>query len=86
MHIEIMLDKNQKISQPVIDAFDAEVNRRVTAIFPDAVIRVRQGSYTKIEMPGLKVDEDRRRLSDLLQNVWEDDSWLIEVTQRAPKA
>lgn len=86
MHIEIMLDKNQKISQPVIDAFDAEVNRRVTAIFPDAVIRVRQGSYTKIEMPGLKVDEDRRRLSDLLQNVWEDESWLIEVTQRAPKA
>ncbi|PNK65212.1 DinI family protein [Pantoea sp. FDAARGOS_194] len=86
MHIEIILDKNQKISQPVIDAFDAEVNKRVTAIFPDAVIRVRQGSYTKIEMPGLKVDEDRRRLSDLLQNVWEDDSWLIEVTQRAPKA
>jgi len=86
MHIEIILDKNQKISQPVIDAFDAEVNRRVTAIFPDAVIRVRQGSYTKIEMPGMKVDEYRRRLSDLLQNVWEDDSWLIEVTQRAPKA
>lgn len=86
MHIEIMLDKNQKISQPVIDAFDVEVNRRVTAIFPDAVIRVRQGSYTKIEMPGLKVDEDRQRLSDLLQNVWENDSWLIEVTQRAPKA
>lgn len=86
MHIEIMIDKNQKISQPVIDALNAEVNRRVTAIFPDAVIRVHQGSYTKIEMPGLKVDEDRRRLSDLLQNVWEDDSWLIEVTQRVPKA
>ncbi|MDU5838394.1 MAG: DinI-like family protein [Pantoea sp.] len=86
MRIEIMLDRNQKISQPVIDAFDAEVNRRVTAIFPDAVIRVRQGSYSKIEIPGLKVDEDRRRLSDLLQNVWEDESWLIEVTQRAPKA
>lgn len=86
MRIEIMLDKNQKISQPVIDAFDAEVSRRVCALFPDAEVRVRQGNYTKIEMPGLKVDEDRRRLSDLLQNVWEDESWLIEVTQRAPKA
>ena len=76
MCIEIMLDKNQKISQSVVDAFREEVHIRVTALFPDAVVQVRQGSYTKIEMPGVKVDEDRRRLNDLLQNVWEDDSWL----------
>lgn len=76
MRIEIMLDKNQKISQSVVDAFREEVHKRVTALFPDAVVQVRQGSYTKIEMPGVKVDEDRRRLNDLLQNVWEDDNWL----------
>lgn len=76
MLIEIMLDKNQKISQSVVEAFREEVSKRVTALFPDAVVQVRQGSYTKIEMPGVKVDEDRRRLDDLLQNVWEDDSWL----------
>lgn len=76
MRIEIMLDKNQKISQSVVDAFREEVHKRVTALFPDAVVQVRQGSYTKIEMPGVKVDEDRRRLNDLLQNVREDDSWL----------
>jgi len=75
MRIEIMLDKNQKISQSVVEAFREEVSKRVTALFPDAVVQVRQGSYTKIEMPGVKVDEDRRRLNDLLQNVWEDDSW-----------
>jgi len=76
MRIEIMLDKNHKISQSVVEAFREEVSKRVTALFPDAVLQVRQGSYTKIEMPGVKVDEDRRRLNDLLQNVWEDDSWL----------
>ncbi|MGC0820034.1 DinI family protein [Pantoea agglomerans] len=76
MRIEIMLDKNQKISQSVVEAFREEVSKRVTALFPEAVVQVRQGSYTKIEMPGVKVDEDRRRLNDLLQNVWEDDSWL----------
>lgn len=76
MRIEIMLDKNQKISQSVVDAFREEVHKRVAALFPDAVVQVRQGSYTKIEMPGVKVDEDRRRINDLLQNVWEDDSWL----------
>nr|WP_242460002.1 DinI-like family protein [Pantoea agglomerans] len=52
------------------------MHKRVTALFPEAVAQVRQGSYTKIEMPGVKVDEDRRRLNNLLQNVWEDDSWL----------
>lgn len=76
MRIEITLDKNQKISQSVVDTFREEVHKRVTALFPDAVVQVRQGSYTRIEMPGVKVDEDRRRLNDLLQNVWEDDSWL----------
>lgn len=76
MQIEIMLDKNLKISQPVLDAFHAEINRRLAALFPDAVVRVRQGSLTRIETPGLKIDEDRRRVNDLLQNVWKDDSWL----------
>lgn len=86
MRIDIMLDKNQKISQPVIDAFDAEVSRRVCALFPDAEVQVRQDNHTKIEMPGLKLDEDRRRVSELLQNVWEDESWLIEVTVPTSKA
>lgn len=76
MRIEITLDKNQKISQSVVEAFWEEVNKRVTALFPDAVVQVRQGSYTKIEMPGVNVDEDWCKLNDLLQNVWEDDSWL----------
>ncbi|MBS7131959.1 DinI-like family protein [Pantoea sp. NGS-ED-1003] len=86
MRIEIMLDKNQKISQPVIDAFDAEVSRRVCALFPDAEVQVRQGNHTRIEMPGLKLDEDRSRVNELLQNVWEDESWLIEVTLPTSKA
>ncbi|MEB6222846.1 DinI family protein [Pantoea anthophila] len=75
MRIEITLDKKQKISQSAVDAFREEMSKRVTALFPDAVVQVRLGSYTKIEMPGVKVDEDRRRINDLLQNVWEDDSW-----------
>ncbi|WP_262390918.1 DinI family protein [Pantoea alfalfae] len=56
--------------------FGKEVHKRLTALFPEAVVQVRHGSYTKIVMPGVNVDEDQRRLNDLLQNVWEDDSWL----------
>ncbi|WP_210082122.1 DinI family protein [Pantoea endophytica] len=76
MRIEIMLDKNQKLSPSVLDAFQNEVSKRVLALFPETIVRVRQGSYTSIEMLGFKLDDDKRRLNDLLQNVWEDDSWL----------
>jgi DNA-damage-inducible protein I len=75
MRVEIMLDKNQKLSQPVIEAFHDEINRRVVALYPKAGVRVRQGSHARIEMSGFKLGK-YRRLNDLLQNVWEDDSWL----------
>lgn len=76
MRIDIMLDKNQKLSQSILSAFQTEVSKRVHVLFPETIVRVRQGSHTSIEMLGFNLDEDKRRLNDLLQNVWEDDSWL----------
>jgi len=76
MRVEIILDKNQKLSQSILSAFQDEVSKRIQALFPETIVRVRQGSYTSIEMLGFSLDEDKRRLNDLLQNVWEDDSWL----------
>lgn len=52
MQIEIMLDKKQ--NKPVCDAFHAEINRRVVAMSHDAVVRILQGSHTRIKMPDLK--------------------------------
>lgn len=76
MRIEIMLDKNQKLRQSILSAFQDEVSKRVLALFPETIVRASQGSYTSIEMLGFKLDDDKRRLNDLLQNIWEDESWL----------
>lgn len=70
MRIEIMLNKNQKKSQSVMNAFQEDVSKWVRALFPDTIVRVRQGSYINIEMLGFSLDEDKRRLNDLLQNFW----------------
>ena len=43
---------------------------------PSIIVRVRQGSISSIELQGFSLDEDRRRLNKIIQNVWEDDSWL----------
>ena len=76
MRIEIMIDKNHKVSQAVVDAFQTEVHSRVVSLFPSIIVRVRQGSISSIELQGFSLDEDRRRLNQIIQNVWEDDSWL----------
>lgn len=63
MRIELILGMNPKISQSAMVAFDAGVNRRVAALYPDAEVQVSQGSQTRIEMAGIMSDEDRKRVS-----------------------
>ncbi|EBB3994422.1 DinI family protein, partial [Salmonella enterica] len=29
-----------------------------------------------VELSGLKLDEDKKRVMEIMQQVWEDDSWL----------
>jgi len=60
--------------------FREEIRKRVRELFTETIVRVRQGSYTKIEMLGVSLDEDKRRLNELLENVWEDDSRMHGVS------
>lgn len=76
MRIEIMLDKRQKVSPAIVEAFQAEVHSRVVSLFPATTVRVRQGSVRAIELQGFSLDEDKDRLYEIIQNVWEDDSWM----------
>ena len=76
MRIEIMIDKQQKISQATMDALESELYRNLIPLYPKTAIRIRTGSANGIELSGLKLDEDKKRVMDIMQQVWEDDSWL----------
>ncbi|EDV1002451.1 DinI family protein [Salmonella enterica subsp. enterica] len=76
MRINITLDKEQKISQATLDALEAELYRNLQPIYPKAAIRIRNGSANGVELSGLKLDEDKKRVMEIMQQVWEDDSWL----------
>ncbi|EPY7338951.1 DinI-like family protein [Klebsiella pneumoniae] len=76
MRIEIMIDKEQKISQAILDALEAELYRNLQPIYPKTAIRIRIGSANGVELSGLKLDEDKKRVMEIMQQVWEDDSWL----------
>ncbi|MDV2903791.1 DinI family protein [Phytobacter diazotrophicus] len=76
MRIEIMIDKEQKINQTTIDALESELYRNLRPLYPKTVIRIRKGSANGIELSGVKLDEDKQQVMEIMQHVWEDDSWL----------
>ncbi|MEG5921950.1 DinI-like family protein [Enterobacter hormaechei] len=76
MRIEIMIDKEQKISQATQEALESELYRNLRPLYPKTAIRILKGSANGLEQSGLKLDEDKNQVMDILQQVWEDDSWL----------
>lgn len=75
VRVNITLDKDQKNGQPVIDAFQCELTRRIQSVFPSTRVTVRKGSITGVELMGFDKDSDREALDSILQEVWEDESW-----------
>jgi len=75
VRVNITLDKDHKIGQPVIDAFQCELTRRIQSVFPFTCVTVKKGSMTGVELVGFDEDSDRESLDNILQEVWEDESW-----------
>ncbi|MDU1953913.1 MAG: DinI family protein [Atlantibacter hermannii] len=76
MRVEIMIDKEQKINQSTLEALEAELYRNLRPMYPKTAIRIRKGSANGIELSGVKYDDEKKRVMEILQNVWEDDSWM----------
>jgi len=75
MRIEIMIDKQQKVSQETIEALESEIIKNLQPQYPKMAIRIRKGSANGVELSGLKLDEDKKSVMEILQAVWEGDSW-----------
>lgn len=73
--VNITLDKGQQLGQPIIDAFQCELSRRIQSVFPSTSVTVKKGSMTGVELMGFDKDSDRKALDSILQEVWEDESW-----------
>ncbi|HGH4654337.1 TPA: DinI-like family protein [Enterobacter cloacae] len=67
MRIEIMIDKEQKISQATLEGLESELYRKLRPLYPKTVIRIRKGSANGIELSGLKLDEDKKRVMEIMQ-------------------
>ncbi|UOV19126.1 DinI-like family protein [Pantoea agglomerans] len=75
MRIEIMINKQQKISQDILAALEAELYRNFLPVYPNTTIRIREGSASGVTLSGVRQDDDKENVMGILQSVWEDDSW-----------
>ncbi|AUU87750.1 DinI family protein [Enterobacteriaceae bacterium ENNIH3] len=75
VRVNITLDKDQEIEDNAVNAFKSELTRRVQSVFPSTRIIVKKGSMAGVELTGFDKESDREALGNILQQVWEDDSW-----------
>lgn len=75
VRVNITLDKDQQIGQPVVEAFQTELTKRLRSIFPLTHVTIKKGSMTGIELMGVDNESDKETLDSILREVWEDESW-----------
>ncbi|WP_241215753.1 DinI-like family protein [Escherichia coli] len=44
--------------------------------YPEIWLRIDQGSAPSVSVTGARNDKDKERILSLLEEIWQDDSWL----------
>lgn len=53
--VNITLDKDQQLGQPIIDAFQCELSRRIKSVFPSTSVTVKKGSIKTLSAKRWKI-------------------------------
>ncbi|QVK37437.1 DinI-like family protein [Enterobacter asburiae] len=67
MRVEIMINKEQKISQALLEALECELYRNQHPLYPKKAIRIRNSSANGIELSGIRQAEDKERVMEIMQ-------------------
>jgi len=60
MRIEIVINQEKKIAQPVLEALELEIYKNLLPLYPKTAIRIRKGSADRIDISGLKCDGEKK--------------------------
>lgn len=83
VNIKIRLDLNMKGKLPTgtFQALQAQVEKRLKNKYPELNVDIGWGAHTSLNIDGLKKNEKKDYIEEVLQEIWEDDSWLPEGKQ-----
>lgn len=76
MRVEVLFDKQAKVPQPVMAALANELQKKISPQFPNAHFRVASSSSTLLQVTGTKNETEYQSIQSIIQEIWEDDSWV----------
>lgn len=81
IHIKLFFDKAiQKNTHPdMFNALKKEVKKKLSSSYSELEVSALWGSQTKLIIDGLKKNEKKDKITDALEEIWSDTSWMPEV-------
>lgn len=74
LHIEIMTDKEQKISRNKLDSIEQEILIRLEKLSFSSEICIRKSNFTVLKEPAIKLDEQKQQVMENLRFIWQKNS------------
>ncbi|EII59719.1 DinI-like family protein [Escherichia coli 3.3884] len=78
IRIEILFDRQstKNLKSGTLQALQNEIEQRLKPHYPEIWLRIDQGSAPSLSVTGARNDKDKERILSLLEEIWQDDSWL----------
>lgn len=76
MRVEILFSRQSKIKDSLFPLLEQELRKKIIPDYPDMKFRIAFSSMDSIRVSGIKDETEHNLVMELIQSVWEDDSWL----------
>lgn len=81
LRIEVIFSSNQKEMIPpgTFEVLEKEIDRKLRAQYQDMNVRIAWGTNAAMSVTGGKNDKDNKKIKEILQEIFEDGSWVPET-------
>ena len=79
LRVDVIFSRNQKKMMPlgIFEALEKEIDRKLRA--QDMNVRIAWGTNASMSVTGGKNDKDNKKIKEILQEIFEDGSWVPEM-------
>ncbi|GAA5108477.1 hypothetical protein GCM10023211_10830 [Orbus sasakiae] len=77
LRVDVLLSKDDKVPKQLSEALQNELDKRISALYNSAIVRVRISSSKSVDVSGCNKD-DKEKVLKIIENVFNSDEWLPE--------
>lgn len=76
MKVEVTIDRTKKLPNGAIPALQEELSKRLSRLYDDCSLTIRQASSDGLSVTGVEKD-DKKLIEEILKETWESaDDWF----------